>query len=81
MNMCIFERDERYTDSGMPELDWRGERAILPAGSAPIMMIGNDGITSWEAQHFSRYEVQEYLIALGIDYQYDTRQPIAQPIA
>lgn len=65
--ICIFERDERYTDSEQPELDWRPVRAILPAGSAPIAMVAEDGtVAQWEAQHFSMVEVAAYMATLGV---------------
>lgn len=65
--ICVFERDERYTDSELPELDWRPVRAMLPAGSAPIAMVAEDGtVAQWEAQHFSMIEVADYMATLGI---------------
>ena len=65
--ICIFERDERYTDSGKPELDWRPVRAILPVGSSPIVMVAENGtVAEWEAQNFSIEEVTAYKAELGV---------------
>ncbi len=65
--ITVFERDERYTDSEKPELDWRPVRAILPAGSSPIVMVAENGtIAEWEAQHFTIEEVAAYKAKLGV---------------
>lgn len=34
--IVIFERDERHTENGKPELDFRLERMSLPNGSSPL---------------------------------------------
>lgn len=42
-SIVIFERDERYTSSGIPELDFRLVRQSLPAGSSPLCIANQDG--------------------------------------
>lgn len=57
--IVVFERDERYTDNGGPELDWRLVRAILPAGSSPLAIANHDSFTVECGQWFSEDEVQQ----------------------
>lgn len=34
--IVVFERDERHTENGQPQLDFRLERMSLPSGSSPL---------------------------------------------
>lgn len=54
-NIVVFETIRPDTD---PELDWRLERAALPAHSSPLAMVVNGVIVQWEAQEFSWEEVR-----------------------
>lgn len=43
--IVVFERDERYTDSGNPELDFRLLRSALPVGSVPLAIADRHGFS------------------------------------
>lgn len=55
--IVVFERDERHTDNGKPELDWRLIRQALPSGSSPLAIADHDGFTVHCGQDFYTEEV------------------------
>lgn len=59
-NIVVFERDERYTDSGKPELDFRLIRGILPVGSSPLAIVTGSGFLAECGQWFTEKQVREY---------------------
>ncbi len=59
-DIVIFERDERYTDSGMAELDFRLMRQSLPAGSSPLALADRDGFAVHCGQWFAKEEVKSF---------------------
>lgn len=58
--IVVFERDERYTGSGGPELDFRLMRQILPAGSCPLAIATNDGFSVEGGQWFDADQVRKF---------------------
>lgn len=67
-NICIFEQDERFTNSGKPELDWRGERQSLPNGSNPLAMIDEHAVCliAWHPQHTGTQNLLDYMRTLNV---------------
>jgi len=59
-DIVIFERDERYTESNEPELDFRMVRSILPAGSAPLAIADRNDFTVSCGQWFSVEQVADF---------------------
>lgn len=59
-DIVIFERDERYTETGKPELDFRGLRGILPTGSAPLAIANQHDFTVAPGQWFDFEEVADF---------------------
>lgn len=59
-DIVVFERDERHTDSGQPELDFRLVRGALPAGSCPLAIASFDGFTVECGQWFDEAEVKAF---------------------
>lgn len=59
-DIVIFERDERYTDDGKPELDFRLVRSILPAGSSPLAIANHEGFVAECGQWFDADEVRKF---------------------
>jgi hypothetical protein len=63
--IVIFERDERHTPTGQPELDFRLERQALPNGAAPLW-IGTvptiDNFPAVEPQHFTTDEAYAFAL-------------------
>ena len=61
--IVIFERDERYTTTGKPELDFRIPGMILPAGAIPLGIICSSSVyILLDAQYFSAEEVYAYAL-------------------
>lgn len=58
--IVIFERDERYTESGKPELDFRLIRGILPSGSTPLAIANGNGFTVTCGQYFDTDQVRQF---------------------
>lgn len=59
-DIVVFERDERYTDSGKPELDFRGVRGILPVGSCPLAIADRQDFTVTCGQWFDAEHVADF---------------------
>lgn len=59
-DIVVFERDERHTDSGMPELDFRMVRGALPAGSIPLAIADRHDFTVADSIHFMVDEVKAF---------------------
>ena len=64
-NIVVFERDERYTDSDQPELDFRLLRSILPRGSAPLAIADRHNFQVRSGQWFDAVEVKEFAESLS----------------
>lgn len=59
-DIVVFERDERYTDSDQPELDFRLIRAALPSGSCPLALANHEGFMVECGQFFDTDEVRAF---------------------
>jgi len=59
-DIVVFERDERYTESGKPELDFRMVRGILPTGSCPLAIADRNDFTITCGQWFSTEQVADF---------------------
>lgn len=64
-DIVVFERDERYTESGKDELGFRLHRSILPAGSSPVAIVNNNEITIIEGQWFNEEDILKYIQAVA----------------
>jgi len=58
--IVVFERDERHTYNGQPELDFRLVRGALPSGSCPLAIANHDGFVVESGQWFDSEEVKVY---------------------
>jgi len=59
-DIVIFERDERFTDSGEPELDFRLVRGALPAGSSPLAIANHHGFVVECGQWFGDGQIAAF---------------------
>lgn len=59
-DIVVFERDERYTDSGEPELDFRLVRQCLPAGASPLALATYHGFKVESGQWFNPTQVAAF---------------------
>ena len=59
-DIVVFERDERHTDSGKAELDFRLVRQALPAGAVPLAVITRHGFSVVDGVCFSADEVESF---------------------
>ena len=58
VTIFVFERDMTpEADEPTPELDFRGERASLPCGAAPLAMVKAGQVTAIEGQWFTLAQV------------------------
>lgn len=58
--IVVFERDERYTESGQPELDCRLVRGALPKGASPLAVADGPDFRVVEGQWFTHQQVCDY---------------------
>lgn len=59
-DIVVFERDERFTDTGRAELDFRLVRAALPDGACPLAICDRNGFAVVCGQWFGAAEVAAY---------------------
>ena len=59
-DIVVFERDERHTDNGKPELDFRLIRQALPVGSVPLAIVTRHGFTAVDDTCFTADEVEQF---------------------
>ncbi len=58
--IVVFERDERASGNGTPELNFRLINQALPNGSCPLAIVTTDSMTISGGQWFTRDEVEIY---------------------
>ena len=59
-DIVVFERDERHTDTGKAELDFRLVRGALPTGSVPLAIADRHGFTAVDGACFTSAEVKSF---------------------
>ena len=59
-DIVVFERDERHTDNGKAELDFRLVRQALPTGSVPLAIVSHHGFTAIDGTCFTAGEAEQF---------------------
>ena len=59
-DIVVFERDERHTDNGKPELDFRMVRGALPSGSCPLAIADRQDFQVVCGQWFDSEQVADF---------------------